>query len=94
MRLTRYAAHFWHAIDGQAALAGVNLLALPPRRFYAAVYQWLMEHTTQKEEDRIRLHEELHSPLEGADPDKVSADVIEDEMAIFNASMGRQGGKS
>jgi hypothetical protein len=93
VRLVRYAAHYWHAIDGEAALRGVNLLELPMRRFLAAIYHWLMEHTAPKEEDRLRLHEELHSPLPGADPDKVSQEVIDDEMAIFQASMARQGAK-
>ena len=93
MRLVRYAAHYWHAIDGETALRNVNLLELPPRRFLAAIYNWLMERLAAKEEDRVRLHEELHSPLEGTDPDKVSQEVVDDEMAIFQAAMARQGAK-
>lgn len=91
VRLVRYAAHYWHTIDGETALRGVNLIELPFRRFLAAIYYWLMERTAGKEEDRVRLHEELHSPLEGTDPDKVSQEVVDDEMAIFQAAMARQG---
>jgi hypothetical protein len=93
VRLVRFAAHYWTTIDGQCALRGINLLALPPRRFFAAIYTWLMENTAPKEEDRLRLHEEIHSPLEGTDPDKVSQKVIDEEMAIMRASMARQGAK-
>lgn len=94
VRLVRYAAHYWHTIDGQCALRGVDLVKLPFRRFLAAIYTWLIENTAPKEEDRVRLHEELHSPLPGSDPDKVAPEVIEDEMAIFRASMARSGGSA
>lgn len=38
-----------------------------------------------KEEDFKAWHDELFSPLTGQDPDKVTQDVVEDEMAAFMA---------
>jgi hypothetical protein len=89
VRLISIAEHYWYEIDGPAALAGVNLMRLPFRRFLLAVLSWARPY----KEDEIKTFDEwLYSPLAPLDPDRVSEDVIEDEMAAFRAFSKQAGG--
>lgn len=89
LRLAGVAAENWYAIDGACARQGFDPLDLTLRRFCALVYSWLMEHIDPDDLERVR--EELFAPVTWnlRDPDAVSQDVIDEEMALF-ANFSRQ----
>jgi hypothetical protein len=67
-------------------------MRLPFRRFLAAIMTWANPRGSRKEEDLREYEEWLFSPLSGADPDRVTDDVIEQEMAMFRAFSKQAGG--
>lgn len=85
MRLIQVAEHYWYEIDGETALAGVDLTRLPFRRFIAAILMWTNPRGARKEADLEEFNTWLFSPLEGGDIDNVSQEVIDNEMAAFRA---------
>lgn len=94
MRLIQIAEHYWWEIDGQVALSGgVELTRLPFRRFLLAILAWA--RPVHKEEETQRFDDWLASPFPGVDPDRVSPEVIDDELAAFSAfkSQAKGGGK-
>jgi hypothetical protein len=89
------ADEYWTEIDGSCARQGVNPLDLPFDRFLRLVYSWIVE--------RIQYTEGAHADLDEAlfgfdarlrrEPDSVSLEVVEEEMALFrSASATLQGG--
>jgi hypothetical protein len=92
VRLTQIAEHYWFEIDGEAALAGVDLTRLPFRRYLAAVMSWANPRGARKEDELEQYNEWLFSPFEGTDPDKVTPEVVESEMAAFRAFAQQAGG--
>lgn len=44
LRLIATVGGYWQAVDGEAALQGVDLWALPPHRFFHALRHWLLTH--------------------------------------------------
>lgn len=63
-RLAATAAHHWHDLDGWAITHGVDLLALPPGRYYSVVWQWITRHV-QEQTDYDRLDADLWRPPPG-----------------------------
>jgi len=92
VRLVQIADRYWWEIDGETALAGVDLMRLPFRRFIAAVMSWANPRGSRKEEDLREYEEWLFSPFSGVDPDRVTDDVIESEMEAFRAFAKQAGG--
>lgn len=89
VRLLQRARANWQAIDGQAALSGIDPFQLPLNRFLNLIYAWLLEREVDHKDGAFeRWYDELTRPLPGSDPDRVDRDTIEDEMAMFRA--GRQ----
>lgn len=85
IRLCGIAGYFWREIDGSCARQGFDPLSLPINRFFNLVYSWVMDRMQgAKEEDRRSFDEYLWSPPEGRDPDKVSVDVVQEEMSLFH----------
>lgn len=91
MRLIGIAEHYWWEIDGETALTGTDLMRLPFRRFLTAVLMWANPRGARKPDENREFEEWLFSPLSGVDPDRVTQDVIDDEMAAFRA-FGKQAG--
>jgi len=73
----------WDVIDGEAALAGVDLEALPLRRFLNAVYAWAL----QRVEDADQFTYLLEEPVQGRVRDTDVRREVED-FASFMAVMG------
>ena len=92
MRLTQLAEHYWYEIDGETALAGVDLTRLPFRRFLAAVLMWLNPRGVRNEQELIEFEAMLYSPLVGRDPDKVDQSIVQAEMDAFTAFAKQAGG--
>ena len=86
VRLTAVAAGNWYEIDGACARAGIDPADLPPRRLLNLVYAWAVERLSHGVNNELQQWlDDLYKPLPGGDPDKVSAKVVEDEMAAFGA---------
>lgn len=65
IRLIGIAESNWWVIDGDAAVAGVDLLALPFRRFIAALYVIARRSAASRGEDELKKWESwLMSPLQ------------------------------
>lgn len=96
MRLIQIAEHYWYEIDGETALAGVDLMRLPFRRFLNAVRFWAKPkaYNEETQRDLERFEEWLYSPFEAVDPDIVSEEIIEAEMAAFKAFARQAGGQA
>ena len=77
-RLSALVQEHWAAFDGEAALAGVEVVDLRPDRFFNAVYAWAI----QRVEDRDQFHALVFDPPEGAE---VSEHVIQAEKSDFDA---------
>lgn len=92
MRLTQIAERYWYEIDGEAALAGIDLMRLPFRRFLLAILTWANPRGARKDQELEDWNTWLFSPFTADDPDKVSEEVIEDEMAAFAAFAKQTGG--
>lgn len=91
-RLFGIAGYLWWEIDGACARQGFDPLDLPLDRFLSLVYSWFTErlsHSTK--EDAEQAMTELFAPADGVDPDKVTQDVVDEEMALFHA-LARQNG--
>lgn len=61
------AAASWEMLDGQAALAGVDLLALSPARLCNIVWSRLRQSAT-KDDEWVKLLTKLTRPLPGTRP--------------------------
>jgi hypothetical protein len=94
VRLSQIAEHYWYEIDGETALRGVDLMRLPFRRFLTAVLSWANPRGARSDEDLATFNTWLYGPLSGADPDKVTPEVIENEMAAFSAFQKQAGGSA
>lgn len=81
VRISIWAARYWHEIDGEAAARGVDLLDLEPRRWLAAVLVWIRAHLDK--DGLERFNAELYDPLPGASPDSVDPSVADAEMQAF-----------
>lgn len=92
MRLVQIAEHYWFEIDGELALAGVDLMRLPFRRQLTAVMSWANPRGARKDTELDEYIAWLFSPFEVADIDNVSQEVIDNEMAAFRAFSKQTGG--
>lgn len=89
VRLVAYARTNWWQIDGEAAASGVDPFKLPFNRFLNFIYHWCLTHVMPTEELKAQQWlDELFRPLPGSNPDAVSPDTVDEEMALFRA--GRQ----
>lgn len=95
MRLIQVAEHYWWEIDGQLASSGApELTRLPFRRFILALMH-ISRPAAYGEDAEVKIRDWeawLFAPLDLTDPDNVSQDVIDDEMASFLAFAGQAGG--
>ena len=93
VRLFRIAGHYWPEIDGACARQGFDPLDLGVDRFLNLVYAWCTERMANaSEEDWTTWKEVLYAPLTGLDPDRVTQDVIDDEMSLFYRINGQNMG--
>lgn len=83
-RLTLLAAANWVALDGDAALKGINPLRLPPHRFYNYLYVWFTRALNAEQREKFDM--DLLQPLPN---EKVRETVApfteEEEAAAFDA---------
>ena len=91
-RLFGIAGVCWWEIDGSCARQGVDPLELDLDRFLNLVYSWFLERLRDApKEDAEQAMQELFAPADGVDPDQVTQDVVDEEMALFHA-LARQNG--
>ncbi len=93
VRLTQIAEHYWYEIDGEMALAGVDLMRLPFRRALLAILMWANPRGARKDQDLEDWNTWLYAPFGGPDPDKVTQEVIDAEMDAFKTFAKQTGGK-
>jgi hypothetical protein len=80
-RLFYAAITHWDKIDGQAALKGVDLLALPMHRFLNAIHYWMLERV-----ENVDVYEyNLTKPPPGT---RVTERVIQGELDAFQSLIG------
>ena len=85
LRLFRLAGEFWREIDGACARQGFDPLDLGVDRFLNLVHSWLMERVSHAEEkDRDAFTQQLFAAPTGVDPDRVTQQVIDEEMSLFH----------
>jgi len=86
--LIRIADEFWPEIDGACARTGFDPLELPFDRFLNLIYAWSCERVQYSENGRAELDEALfgeENRQTGVEPDSVAPEVVEEEMALFQA---------
>ena len=84
-------AYYWNEVDGAFTWAGVDTLALSVPRLLNAVYSWAINKFTDPK-DRDRWINELYARSTSGDPDRVSDDVVAEEMAMFHSLKSQTGG--
>jgi len=86
--LIRIADEFWPEIDGTCARTGFDPLGLPFDRFLNLIYSWACERVQYSENGRTELDDALfgeQARRNRAEPDSVAPEVVEEEMALFQA---------
>jgi hypothetical protein len=83
-RLVVTAAQQWDSIDGQASLQGVDLLHLQPRRFFNALYAWMVERVEEPEVFRAALYD----PPPDREPTERQLEREAEDFAAFAAAFG------
>jgi len=85
LRLQAIAGQHWQAIDGQAALKGIDPFDLPVDRFFNYVYQWAMEHSGGKAE---QVQRKIETPPAGMKPSEMVAEQEGKDFTDFAKAFG------
>lgn len=80
-RLQGLAEYYWEDFDGYCAAKGIRPFELDYSAFLSLIRFWALEGAGT--EEREKFERQIEAPETGIDPDKVSQQVVDDEMEVF-----------